>query len=115
MIAERWTLAHEIGHIVMHSFPTGDNLEEEANTFASEFLMPAAEIAGDLSNMTLPKAAALKSQWKTSMQSNIYRGHQLGKINDKQYESLFRKMSYKGYRTCEPGPIPRRSRKCFGS
>lgn len=101
----RWTLCHEIGHIVMHHAPLEGDPEEEANAFASEFLMPQDEISNDLLNMTLPKAAALKSQWKTSMQSIIFRSHQLGKISAKQYESLFRQMGYKGYRTCEPVPI----------
>jgi Zn-dependent peptidase ImmA (M78 family) len=55
--------------------------------------------------MTLAKAAALKSQWKASMQSIIYRAHQLGKLSDRQYQSLFRQMGYKGYRSCEPVPI----------
>ena len=102
---ERWTLCHEIGHIVMHHSPSSDDPEEEANVFASEFLMPQDEIQNDLLNMTLAKAAALKSKWKTSMQSIIYRAHQLGKIPDRQYQSLFRQMGYKGYRSCEPVPI----------
>src|SRR5262249_50071940 len=29
----RWTLVHELGHIVMHRFPT-DNMEREADEFA---------------------------------------------------------------------------------
>src|ERR1700730_1023199 len=35
----RYTLAHEIGHIVMHQVPTPD-MEGEADRFAEEFLMP---------------------------------------------------------------------------
>jgi transcriptional regulator with XRE-family HTH domain len=35
----RFTLAHEIGHIVMHRIPT-ENTEREADRFAPEFLMP---------------------------------------------------------------------------
>jgi Zn-dependent peptidase ImmA (M78 family)/transcriptional regulator with XRE-family HTH domain len=102
---ERWTLCHEIGHIVMHHMPsTGP--EMDANLFASEFLMPAKEIVPELSDMTLQKAAALKAYWKTSMQSIIYRAKQLGKISTGRYEYLFRQMTALGYRKCEPLPMP---------
>jgi len=100
----RWTLCHEIGHVVMHHVPT-DDPEEEANRFASEFLMPAVEIGPELSNMTLQRAAELKGYWKTSMQSIIYRAHRLGKINQEQYEKLFRQIYAKKYHRCEPLPI----------
>lgn len=103
---ERLTLAHEIGHIVMHHMPTDNDPEEEANQFAAEFLMPAEEIARDLIGMTLAKAAAMKGYWKVSMQALIVQAHNLRKISDNQYEYLFRQLSMKGYRTCEPSPIP---------
>jgi Zn-dependent peptidase ImmA (M78 family)/transcriptional regulator with XRE-family HTH domain len=101
----RRTLAHEIGHIVMHHLPTEDP-EQEADRFASEFLMPADEIESELSNMTLQKAAALKTYWKTSMQSIIVRAYRLGKIELSSYEYLFRQITERGYRRCEPVPIP---------
>lgn len=102
----RLTLCHEIGHIVMHHLPTEADPEEEANHFAAEFLMPAAEIGPELHSLTLPKAAALKSSWKVSMQALIVRAFQLGKISENQYQYLFRQLSAKGYRKCEPAPIP---------
>lgn len=98
---ERWTLAHEVGHIVMHHLPT-DDPEAEANRFAAEFLMPADEIAADLRGLTLPKAAALKSYWRVSMQAIIRWALVLGKITQNQYEYLFKQMGARGYRTCEP-------------
>jgi Zn-dependent peptidase ImmA (M78 family)/DNA-binding XRE family transcriptional regulator len=102
---ERWTLAHEIGHIVMHHLPAVDP-EGEADRFASEFLMPAAEIEPSLSNMTLPKAAELKGYWKASMQAIIYRAYQLNKISKEKYTQLFRQIYAKHYHKCEPVPIP---------
>lgn len=103
---ERWTLCHEIGHVVMHHLPTEADWEEEANLFAAEFLLPADDIGPDLGNMTLPKAAALKSYWKVSMQAIIVRACRLEKISMEQYQRLYRELSAKGYRTCEPAPIP---------
>ena len=98
---QRWTLAHEIGHVVMHHMPS-DDPEGEANTFASEFMMPADEIESDLGNMTLPKAAALKGYWKVSMASIIVRAFQLKKISEPQYKYLFQQIGIRGYKKQEP-------------
>ena len=89
----------------MHHLPT-EEPEGEADRFASEFLMPADEIVPELSNMTLQKAAALKLYWKTSMQSIIIRAKQLDKISTNSYEYLYRQLSERGYRKCEPVPLP---------
>lgn len=102
---ERFTLAHEIGHLVMHHLPTEDP-EDEADRFASEFLMPAREIAPDLARMTLQKAAALKCFWKVSMAAIIRRAFDLEKITERQYRYFNTEMSRLGYRRCEPAPIP---------
>lgn len=102
---QRWTLAHEIGHVVLHHLPT-DDPEKEANRFAGEFLMPADEIGTDLKNLTLPKAAALKSHWKVSMQGIIRWARALGKITQNHYEYLFKQIGARGYRLCEPVPLP---------
>lgn len=110
---ERWTLCHEIGHVVMHHVPAESDMEDEANRFANEFLMPAQECAVDLANMTLAKAAALKSYWKVSMQAIIMRAHHLRKINDAKYEYLFRELATKGYRKAEPSPIPAEEPEMF--
>jgi Zn-dependent peptidase ImmA (M78 family) len=90
----------------MHHLPTDEDPEVEANRFAAEFLMPADEIGPELYNMTLPKAAAMKSYWKVAMQAIIMRAYHLGKISEDQYQRLFRQLSAKGYRKCEPAPIP---------
>jgi Zn-dependent peptidase ImmA (M78 family)/transcriptional regulator with XRE-family HTH domain len=100
----RRTLCHEIGHVVMHHVPT-DDPEEEADRFASEFLMPATEIRPELSNLTLTRAVELKGYWKVSMQSIIVHAHRLGKISQDQYEKLFRQIYAKKYHRCEPLPI----------
>jgi Zn-dependent peptidase ImmA (M78 family)/transcriptional regulator with XRE-family HTH domain len=102
----RWTLAHEIGHAIMHANPTG-NVEEQANRFAAEFLLPEADISRFLdSNLTLEQAANLKMVWKVSMAAIIKRANDLGKINQKKYYRLFQSLSAQGMRIIEPFPIP---------
>ncbi len=101
----RWTLAHEIGHAVMHRNPS-DDTEEQANRFASEFLMPGEEIGPYLEGLTLRKAAVLKSQWKASMAAIIRRARDLRCIGEKKYRGLYTELSSQGYRTEEPFPVP---------
>ena len=45
---QRFDVAHELGHLVMHSDaePGGRTVEGQAHRFASELLMPAAEVKG---------------------------------------------------------------------
>jgi Zn-dependent peptidase ImmA (M78 family) len=100
----RFTLAHEIGHIVMHRTPS-PNAEEEADRFAAEFLMPAAEIRSDLKDLSIPRAAALKLRWRTAMQAIIRRAKDTGAISAGSYQSLCVRISQLGYRKNEPNPI----------
>jgi len=101
----RFNLAHELGHAIMHRYPVGD-IETEANTFAREFLMPAREIEHHFDGLTVEKSIRLKPYWKVSMQAIIYHAKQLKKITERQYRSLFTRLSEAGYRKNEPMPLP---------
>lgn len=98
----RWTLAHEIGHMVMHHGAPEPTSEEEANKFAAEFLTPGQEIRSQLRNLTIEKLASLKQYWKVSMQALVMRAHSLGLLTDRQRRSWFMRLSSFGYRTREP-------------
>jgi Zn-dependent peptidase ImmA (M78 family) len=52
--------------------------------------------------VTLTSLAALKPRWGVSIQTLIYRAHQLGIIADRQYRYLFEQISIRGWRTREP-------------
>lgn len=101
----RFSLAHEVGHLIMHTIPS-PNQEEEADRFASEFLMPADEIRPYLSKLTFDRLATLKSYWKVSMQAIIRRAYTLGTISERQQRTFFMKMSSNGWRKKEPVDIP---------
>ncbi len=101
----RFTLAHEVGHLVMHSKPTVE-IEGQADSFAAAFLMPANDIGRDLENPTLSRLAQLKSYWKVSIQALTRRAVDLGKINERQYRYLLQQLSAAGYKREEPNPIP---------
>lgn len=97
----RFTLAHELGHLVMHRLPT-HTMEEEANSFASEFLMPSIDIGPHLTQLTLEKAAYMKPFWRTSIAAIVYRAKTLNRITQGQYEYIWRQISAKGWRVNEP-------------
>lgn len=98
---QRFTLAHEIGHLVMHRFPEPD-MEQQANDFASELLMPAEDIRFELKALSLEKAAQLKPYWRVSMAALIVRAETIGAIDSHQALRLWKQMSAKLYRTREP-------------
>lgn len=101
----RWTLAHELAHMVMHRIPTL-NMEEEADEFAAEFLMPSHEIAPYLSDLTPEKLASLKRYWKVSMFAILNHALRLGKITDRQRRTLITKLAGLGItRVKEPAGL----------
>jgi Zn-dependent peptidase ImmA (M78 family)/transcriptional regulator with XRE-family HTH domain len=100
---QRFTLAHELGHLIMHSEPRPDDfLEEEADRFASEFLMPSKDIKPYLNNLTMERLAKLKLHWKVAMSAILKKAHTLGKVSDRSYRKFWQKMGKQGYRTKEP-------------
>lgn len=108
----RRSLAHEVGHLVLHRLPTAE-MEEEAEAFASEFLMPADEIAPHLRPLTLDKLANLKLVWRVSMQSIVMRAFHLGKISKFQQQRLFMEFSKRGWRMHEPVELPQEKPTLF--
>jgi len=98
----RFTLSHELGHLIMHTIPTSD-LEREADRFASEFLMPEDDLRPDLGKpLTLQHLAGLKARWKASMAALARRARDLGTITERQYRNLMIRMSKLGWRKREP-------------
>lgn len=100
----RWTLAHEIGHAVMHRHARPE-IEDEADRFASEFLMPAADVRSDLVNLTIAKAASLKMTWRVSIQALVRRAKDLSVISPGTYKRLCVQIGARGMRTNEPNAI----------
>jgi Zn-dependent peptidase ImmA (M78 family)/transcriptional regulator with XRE-family HTH domain len=97
----RFTLAHELAHIIMHRIPKPD-MDDEANKFAAEFLMPENEIKGSFYPVSLDVLARKKLYWKTSMQCLLKRGGDLGEISERYGRFLWMQMGKFGYRSTEP-------------
>ncbi|MEU6216714.1 XRE family transcriptional regulator [Streptomyces sp. NPDC047022] len=104
---QRFTTAHELGHLVLH--PARRNgldtkrAESEAHRFAGAFLLPRERaheaFAGPL---MLREFAALKRRWGISIQALINRAYDLGHIDQARRESLYKQLGARGWRTHEP-------------
>lgn len=102
----RFSLAHEVGHAIMHRAAAGEEIELEAHRFASELLMPRTQVRGDLRSFNLEVARRLKPFWGASMQALIERAFHLNIISDSQRRRLYTQISAQGGRIEEPWPLP---------
>jgi Zn-dependent peptidase ImmA (M78 family)/DNA-binding XRE family transcriptional regulator len=95
-------LGHELGHLVLHrGIMTGDKqTEQQADTFASCFLMPSRSFGRELRSVSFgwDGIFTLKRRWKVSAAAIIRRGFELGILNAIQYRRAFQDMSSKGWR-----------------
>lgn len=100
----RLTLAHELGHLVLHD-GSGEHCEQEANRFASLLLFPDAAFEEVIPpRPQIRDFAAIKADWGVSIAALIYRSHEEGVVDDGRYRSLQIQMSK--WRRREPGEFP---------
>ena len=106
----RFSLAHALGHLIMHrDIAPYPEIEEEADEFAAAFLMPERDIVGSLAPVTIQHMLELKQVWRVSMSALIRRARDLGVISQRRYTSLFQHLSRLGYRKREPRPFSHES------
>lgn len=103
----RFSLCHELGHVIMHRGFPGADAEKQADVFAASFLMPAREIRPYLRDISLAKLAALKPVWMTSMKALLKRAEDLGTITQRKARSLHAELA--PYGIVEPVQIERHS------
>ena len=102
----RFDVAHELGHLVLHKHrevETTSQQEDEANRFASEFLIPRDSIAEYLPrNPTIDDIFKIKNAFKVSAMALTYAVHKAGRMTDWIYRTTCNKLGQLGYRTGEP-------------
>lgn len=111
---QRHTIAHELGHLILHRDLVGAvsagkarQVEVEASRFASALLVPAPPLRAALAHehVTLGTLLSLKGGWGVSIASLIMRAADLGLIDDHKKASLWKQMSVRGWRKREPGKV----------
>lgn len=110
----RWTLCHELGHMVLHTTAILDDeeMESEADRFAGAFLLPEREFRRQLKRFDLRQAVILKRYWKVSMAAIAMRAFGLKLITPYQRKMFFIQLGKLGYRKTEPyEPVKEQPRK----
>lgn len=98
---QRLTLAHELGHVVMHESPD-PRMEDQAFEFGAEFLMPARDIGTQFGRVDIEKLAFMKPYWGVSMAALLRRATDLGKVTPRMSRHYWAQLSKRGYRLREP-------------
>nr|WP_181375210.1 XRE family transcriptional regulator [Polaromonas sp. H1N]AWD72195.1 transcriptional regulator, XRE family [Polaromonas sp. H1N] len=100
----RFTLAHELGHLVMHRTQPTQEMEQQAHDFASHFLLPSADVRPYFFNrrIDLRLLAELKPVWRVSMASLLMKARSLGLLAYNQERYLWQQFSSNKIRLREP-------------
>jgi len=108
--SSRFDAAHELGHLVLHRHGEnkGKPVENEANAFASAFLMPRKGMLGTAYGCrTVSDVLVRKKDWTVSAMAFTYRLHQIGLISEHTYKGLCIELSVMGARKSEPESAPK--------
>lgn len=106
----RFDMAHELGHLVLHKHaaPTGRIAENEANAFASEFLMPEPSVRASCNEYwSIQTLVRKKRLWNVSVSALAYRVHQLDMMSNWHFKSLNIEMRRRGFKNAEPDGSPK--------
>lgn len=105
----RFTLAHELGHLILNFTEKLDEkeIEKYCDLFASCLLMPEKAMKRELevgqrkllSNVSLNEVLLLAKEYQVSLSAVIMRLHYLGIIDDNKKRNLFILLSKYGLRT----------------
>ncbi|MFP5515502.1 MAG: helix-turn-helix domain-containing protein [Alphaproteobacteria bacterium] len=108
---KRFTLAHELGHMMLDPAPGMDE-EKAAHRFAGAFLIPAdvlrAEVGTTRSSISIGELVALKERFGVSIQALTYRCKDLGILGQSSFAELFQIFTDRGWRRppfAEPGSM----------
>ena len=115
---QRFTLAHELGHLVLDVDKSIDE-EKASHRFASAFLMPRevllAEVGKHRTSISIRELFQIKKMFGVSVQAIAYRCKDLGIFGDSILRGLFKHFNEQGWRRppYEPMPIDPESPKRF--
>lgn len=106
----RFDAAHELGHLLMHchGYPESREVEREADSFASHFLMPREDVISHLpASPSIRSLVSSKKRWGVSVVAMARTAKDVGLLTDWHYRELCKQMASAGYRSAEPDPLPR--------
>jgi Zn-dependent peptidase ImmA (M78 family)/transcriptional regulator with XRE-family HTH domain len=111
-VRSRFDAAHELGHMILHhhvgekelrNTSTFKLIEDQANHFASAFLLPEQTFSQEVFFApNLEMLVPLKSKWRVSIAAMVKRLSQLRLISHEREQQLFINISRRHWRTNEP-------------
>ena len=107
--SQRFTSAHEIGHLVLHQFRNLDpkHAEAEAHRFAGALLIPEESALDCIEPpVTLRTLAMVKGRWGIAIRALIRRCLDLQIIDAHHRVSLEKQIAARGWTREEPVPVP---------
>jgi hypothetical protein len=108
---QRFDVAHELGHLVMHpdAEPGNKVIEAQADAFASELLAPSEvlhdELPTRMDGAGWLKLKELKERWGVSMKVLLDKAYALGRLAEEGYRAGLKSLSRNGWKLLEPGAI----------
>lgn len=104
----RFDAAHELGHLVLHRHHDAAdvNIEEEADRFASAFLIPKPDLLRHKLYPTISNIRKNKKRWNVSVAALVRAYRDCGLIDDNRYKYLNIELSRNGWRKNEPDRSP---------
>lgn len=104
---QRFTVAHELGHIILGDLYQGREAERFADRFAGAFLLPAEAVRTELglcrTSFFIKELEDLKKKYGASMQTWVRRARDLGIISESKFRQIMARFSAGGWRKTEPG------------
>jgi Zn-dependent peptidase ImmA (M78 family)/transcriptional regulator with XRE-family HTH domain len=98
---QRFTIAHELGHLLLDIGNDDLNAEKVCDKFAGAFLMPERFLWDTLgrsrSNISIGELVSLKKFLGVSVQAIVYRCKDLGIISEHVYRTLYKEFSIRGW------------------
>lgn len=103
----RFSLAHEIGHLLMDTSAVSPKMEEKlAHRFAAALLVPEKhafdELGSSRDHIDWPEIMMLKRKYGLSMSAWLVRARDLGIISENRYSTMIMDFSKRGWRRKEP-------------
>lgn len=115
---QRFTLAHELGHLVLQAYlPDTLDIEKACNRFAGAFLLPKSrlfqELGDNRAKIDQRELAYLKQEYGISMRAIVYRAKDLAIISEHYHKQLNIIFSTNGWRKQEPMLYPSETTHLF--
>ncbi|HBO1241544.1 TPA: ImmA/IrrE family metallo-endopeptidase [Pseudomonas aeruginosa] len=122
----RFNLAHELGHLIMHTSISEEDheddelvqlKEDQANYFAGAFLFPKKPFLDEFTSCSLESLIHLKRRWGISIAALTVRARALGLLSENQSIYIFKQLAaLPGGRKSEPldKETPRENPKLIG-